>query len=251
MHTITATYGGDGNFATSTSAAFTLTVNPADLLSAHNGSTNPTTENFGTLNVGSGPVGPVANDQGHPAWEITAPNTDNQVEYIDQRPLTSTQAAEIASAGFTETVVARVTRNNGNAPAWQDQSGVIQSGVIIGSISTDVLGSGSPRFDIDLAINSQGDTVVILPTSIALNAQGAVVATGLTDTLTDSGYHTYQLYYSPATNSASLYIDGKLALSGYTGETAYLGYTRLYWGTTGGGQGFYNQVKLEAGYDIE
>ena len=189
----------------------------------------------------------MTNDQGHPAWEITDPNIYDQVEYIDQRPLSSSQVAEIASQGFTETLVARVTRNNGNAPACR-----INLRSSIGVCSTDVLYQldGGPRFDIDLAINSKGDTVVILPTTIALRTR-RVVATGLTDTLTDSGYHTYQLYYSPATSSANLYIDGHLALSGYTGETAYLGYSRLYWGTTGGGQGFYSQVELQAGNDIE
>ena len=240
-HPIKVVYGGDSNFKTSTSAVLTQVISGTELLSAHNGMADPTTENF-TLFTG-GP-GQAATDQGLPVWEITDPSVSGQYEYIDQRPLSSTQAAEVASQGFTETVVARVTRNNGLAPAWD------QSSVIIGSISTDVLGSGRPRFDIDLAINSNGDTVVILPKTLGLNAQGEVVATGLTYTLTDSGYHTYQLYYSPATSSASLYIDGKLALSGYTGETAFLGYSRLYWGTAGGGQGFYNEVKLETGENI-
>ena len=102
-----------------------------------------------------------------------------------------------------------------------------------------------PRFDIDLSINSQGDTVVLLPETTP-----GGVTTGLTDTLTDSGYHTYQLYYNPATSSANLYIDGHLALSGYTGQTAYEGFTRLYWGTVGIGQGFYSQVELQTGNDI-
>ena len=109
---------------------------------------------------------------------------------------------------------------------------------------------GGPRFDIDLAINSNGDTVVFLPTTIGFGPDGGITATGLTDTLTGSGYHTYQLYYNPATSSANLYIDGHLALSGYTGETSFLGYSRLYWGTTGGGQGFYSQVELQTGNDI-
>ena len=110
---------------------------------------------------------------------------------------------------------------------------------------------GGPRFDIDLAINSSGNTVVILPTSIGFGSGGSVTVTGLTDTLTGSGYHTYQLYYNPATSSANLYIDGHLALQNYTGETSFLGYSRLYWGTTGGGQGFYAQVELQTGNDIE
>lgn len=227
-------------------AATTLPL-PAELLSAHNGTTDPLTENFDEQYfIGSGPLVPVTNDQGHPAWEITDTNISDQLEYIDQRSLSSSQVAEIASQGFTETLVARVTRNNDLAPAWD------QSSVAIGSCSTDVLYQldGGPRFDIDLAINSNGDTVVILPTTIGFGPGGGVTETGLTDTLTGSGYHRYQLYYNPATRSANLYIDGYLALSGYTGETAFLGYSRLYWGTTGGGQGFYSQVELQTGNDI-
>ena len=56
----------------------------------------------------------MTNDQGHPAWEITDTNTYDQGLYIDNRPLSSSQVAEIASQGFTETLVARVTRNNGS-----------------------------------------------------------------------------------------------------------------------------------------
>ena len=110
---------------------------------------------------------------------------------------------------------------------------------------------GNLRWDIDLGINSKGDTVVNLPTTVGYGSQpGVVVDTGPTYTLSDSGYHTYQLYYSPATNSASLYIDGKLVLTGYTGETAFVGNWRLYWGAQNGGKGFFNTVKLEAGNDI-
>ena len=220
---------------------------PAELLSAHNGTADPLTENFGEQYfVGSGPVGPVTSDQGRPAWESTDTTIFDQLEYIDQRPLSSSQVAEIASRGFTETLVARVTRNNDLAPAWD------QSSVAIGGSSTDVLYQldGGPRFDIDLAINSNGDTVVVLPTTIGFGPGGSVVETGPTVALTDSGYHTYQLYYNPATSSANLYIDGHLALSGYTGETAFLGYSRLYWGTGGGGQGFYSLVELQTGNDI-
>src|SRR5208283_1885219 len=114
------------------------------------------------------------------------------------------------STGFTETLVARVDRNNGLAPAWDGQSSAV-----IGFATTGLeFAPLDRRFDITLAINSQGNTVVVLPTAVSLGPNDVVVATGLTDTLTDSAYHTYQLYYNPATSSANLYIDGNLALSG-------------------------------------
>ncbi len=241
-HKITAVYGGDGNFTTSTSAVLNQTVKKADLLSAHNGSTDPTTENFGYSTFG-GPAGYVgqATDQGRPTWEITSGSLSAQIYYTDNRPLSASQQAEIASQGFTLTLVARVDRN-GVAPAYD------QYPAPIGWAS---VGLGNLRWDIDLGINSKGDTVVNLPTTVGYGSQpGVVVDTGPTYTLSNSGYHTYQLYYSPATNSASLYIDGKLVLTGYTGETAYVGNWRLYWGAQNGGKGFFNTVKLEAGNDI-
>jgi hypothetical protein len=70
---------------------------------------------------------------------------------------------------------------------------------------------GSLRWDIQLGINSQGDTVVSLPTIVGYGSQqGVVINTGPTYTLSDAAYHTYQLYYSPTTSTANLYIDGKL-----------------------------------------
>ena len=213
----------------------------SELLSGHNGTTDPTTENFVASSfAGSGTVGP-ATGEVLSAWEVTSDTPTAQVGYTDSRPLSASQQAEIASQGFTVTLVARVDRN-GVAPAYD------QYPAFIGGVS---VGMGSVRWEIDLGINSKGDTVVIPPTTVGYGSQpGVVVDTGPTYTLSDSGYHTYQLYYSPATSSASLYIDGKLVLSGYTGETAYVGNWRLQWWALNGGQGFYNQVKLETGYDI-
>jgi hypothetical protein len=219
----------------------------AELLSAHFGTTDPLTENFTTLNTGPGTVGPVANVQGHPAWEMTSNALYAQVEYIDRRMLSASQLGEIASTGFTETLVTRVARNGNLAPAWTPSAPTI-----VGGTSTGVENAvGGPRFDIDLAINSQGNTVVVLPTAYRFGPGNVVFATGgLTDTLTDSAYHTYQLYWNPRTSLADLYIDGKLALSGYTGETAYPGFQRLYWGAESGGQEFANQVSLATGNQI-
>ncbi len=216
----------------------------AELLTGNFGTTDPLTENFTTLNTGSGgTVGPVANDQGYPAWEITSNSSGSQAQYIDYRPLSTAQQNEIATTGFTETLVARVDLNNNPASTWSPSSPTILASTSVGVLTT-------PRFDIDLSINSSGNTVVTLPTTYSFGSGGVVQATGLTDTLTDSAYHTYQLYYNPSTSSADLYIDGNLALSGYTGLASFPGYQRLYWGADSGGQEFVNQDSVETGNDI-
>ena len=57
--------------------------------------------------------------------------------------------------------------------------------------------------------------------------------------------------YNPTSSSADLYIDGILALSGYTGETSFVNTPfRLYWGVDSGGQEFVNQDTLQTGNDI-
>ncbi len=213
----------------------------ADILSAHYGTTDPTTENF-SYSTFNGPAGYVgqATDQGRPTWEITSGSPSSQIYYTSPG-LSSAQLTAIATQGFTETLVARV-ESNGVAPAYD------QYPAPIGWTS---VGLGSIRWDIDLGINSNGDTVVNLPTTVGYGSQpGVVVDTGPTYTLSDAAYHTYQLYYSPTTNSASLYIDGILVLPGYTGETAYTGNWGLYWGVQNGGLGFFNEVQLETGNDI-
>jgi hypothetical protein len=224
--------------------AFAIESRAGEILSAHTGTTNPLLENFATTyTTGPGTVGPVANDQGYPAWEITSNALNAQVQYNDSRPLSTIQQAEIASTGFTETLVARVALNI--APAWNPSSPTILASTSVGALSP-----AGNRFDIDLAINSKGNTVVILPTAYSFGPGDVVQATGQTVTLTDSAYHKYQLYYNPSTSSANLYIDGNLALSGYTGETEFLGYQRLYWGADSGGQEFVNQDSVATGSSI-
>jgi hypothetical protein len=171
--------------------AFAIESRAQEILSAHTGTTDPATENFTTLNTGSGTVGPV-NDQGYPAWEITSlsSSSNDQVQYIDYRLLSTNQQNEITNTGFTETLVARVDLNV--APAWTSSSPTI-----LASTSVGVYSVAYPRFDIDLSINSSGNTVVTLPTTYYFGPGDVVQATGPTVTLTDSAYHTYQLYYNP------------------------------------------------------
>jgi len=69
--------------------------------------------------------------------------------------------------------------------------------------------------------------------------------------MTDSdGYHEYVLQWDPATEEATLTIDGAIALTGLNGSGAgsWAADGRLDWGLSsspGTGQGYFNHVKLE------
>ena len=130
-------------------------------------------------------------------------------------PLTASQRAAIASDGFTLTLVARALQN-GLAPDYTTSNPVV--------IDYALVAYANVRWEIDLGLNSHGDTVAVLPNSANLGGPGGSVRSiGANYTLTGSGstYHTYQLLYDPTTNSADLFVDGVLRLTGYTGNTSY------------------------------
>jgi hypothetical protein len=86
--------------------------------------------------------------------------------------------------------------------------------------------NGTVRWWIALGLDPDGDTVVVLPSSIN-NSQlpgGVIQAPGLSHTLTDlgNGYETYQLVEAPGATTASLFVNGVEVLSGYTGDTTFV-----------------------------
>ena len=211
------------------------------VLALHQGATDPTTEGFTAgPRVGSWAVGPLANDLGLPAWKITSLSLSSQYAYVAPG-LTSPQLAEIASQGFTLTMVARVLQN-GLAPAYTSSDPV--------TIAAALVSYAGVRWEIDLGMNSNGDMVAVLPTTVDIGGPGdSYRSFGQSYTLTGSGstYHDYQLLYNPSTDSASLYIDGVLRLSNYTGETNFYYDTALAWAGLSGGQGNFNLVQVQTG----
>jgi hypothetical protein len=126
----------------------------------------------------------LTNDQGLPAWSIAGSGQSSQFVYVAPG-LTASQKSDIASQGFTLTLVARVLQN-GLAPAY-----TISDPATIAGASVNYAGV---RWEIDLGLNSQGDTVVVLPNTIANNGPGdSIRSVGASYTLTGSGstYHTY------------------------------------------------------------
>jgi hypothetical protein len=213
----------------------------ADVIAQHQGSTVPATEGFSPVTFGaSSTVGPLSNDQGLPAWFIAGTAQSSQFGYASPA-LTSAQQTAITNQGFVMTMTARVLQ--GLAPAYDATNHVVIGGV-------DFTFAGT-RYEMDLGLNANGDTVVVLPTSIDNGGPGfSIRAPGQNFTLVGSGssYHTYQLAYNPTTQLADLFVDGVDRIQNYGGHTSFtnpnLG---LVWGAFSGGQGNFYVASLQTG----
>jgi len=182
----------------------------------------------------------LTNDQGLPAWFIAGSGQSSQYAYTAPG-LTASQQADIASQGFTLTLVARVL-TNGLAPPYTPSAPA--------RIEGSAVGYAGVRWQIDLGLNTNGDTVVILPNTITSGGPGnSVESFGASYTLTGSGstYHTYNLFYDPTTKVADLSVDGVTRLTGYTGETLGFIDTALSFAATSGGQANFNFVQVQTG----
>jgi hypothetical protein len=199
---------------------------PAGVLVQYQAPADPITEGFtevgccghGDLSNGSTPdqtVGPIANDLGLPAWSIGGGGPGSQLGY-KSGTLTPLQQAQISTNGFVLTEVARVIQ--GPIPVFYSNGSAILGGALYDN--------GTVRWWIALGLNSNGDTVVVLPNSVN-NTQlpgGVIQAPGLSHTLTGlgNGYETYQLVEAPGATTASLLVNGVEVLSGYTGDTTFV-----------------------------
>ncbi len=165
------------------------------ILAVHQRDTDPTTEGFTPMQfVGSSSVGPMANDLGLPAWQITGLSQSSQFAYVAPG-LSASEQSDIASQGFTMTIVARVLQN-GLAPAYGSPDFVTIGGATVNYAGV--------RWEVDLGFNSHGDTVVVLPTTVDAGGPGGSIRSfGQSYTLMGSGstYHTYELEYNPSTHS--------------------------------------------------
>jgi hypothetical protein len=196
----------------------------------HSGAANPTTEGFALWpwNYGSVTTEPVNNDMGQSAWSISGATPYEQIYYLG--PLSPADSASISSTGFVLTVLARILpgTDSNYAPAVIDENTVY---------------TGSQEFSIALGTDGNGNTVAMLPDYWACPAcgSGSLVETpGASVTVRGTGYHVYQLMYSPSTTLCSLFIDGVTRLQNYAG-TAYTGcdgargtYSFNWGGTVGG-----------------
>lgn len=195
----------------------------------HNGSTNPASEGC------DGNAGPLANDEGYPAW-----STSGGVTYTCQYypgALTSGQQADISSLGFVLTVRARALPGTSPVYAPFPEPGVF-------------VWTGSQLFAITLALDGNGNTIVILPTSQLQPSYHYWEEQGPTTTIADTNYHVYQLVYNSTDQSANLFIDGVstiLSYGGFPPSSDGCGgcsiVFNMIWGGINGGQSDFNDVE--------
>lgn len=210
----------------------------ADFTYAHTGDADPETQGFTGVHVFGAPsnFGPIANDLGYPAWSVSGTGQSSQYVYVSG-PLSDSELDDIAVQGFTLTMTARVVQ--GLAPLYSPDQPVAMGGVIFNT--------GIQRFDVGLGLDTNGDTVVFLPTSIGATGPGASLeGPGPSYTLVGSGssYHTYSLVYDPASQLADLFVDGILRIEGYAGNTSFIANGGLMFGGASGGQANFSFVQV-------
>ncbi len=149
------------------------------LLVGHFGSVNPTNEGFSLLLGGSPLLVSVTNDLGYNAWSIGVSSDADIAQY--QQALTS-QQADALSGGWMLSLTLRVSQT-----ARPGDSGIF---VGFGGVA------------LEFGVQTNGNPAVILNyTEYDFSGGG-------------SGYHNYQVRFDPATDLASLWIDGSEWLTG-------------------------------------
>ncbi len=204
----------------------------------HQGANDPTTEGFSFESLfGPSSVGPVSNDMGYNAWNITALSDGTQAYYIQN--FTAAQNHELATEGFTMTLLARVPGGPMNSPGAN----------FYPSVDDTVDFGNGRRFDLALGLNTNGDTVAYLATSYAGNGGGHFHIGGPSYTLAGSGtgYQLYELVYDATTMTADLYIDGVDRISGYQGETQFPDAGGAHFGSDNAGQGNTSLFEVQSG----
>ena len=202
----------------------------------HQGASDPATEGFSYQALfGPASTGPVINDMGYNAWNITADSVNTQAYYV--LSFTSDQDTALATQGFTMTLLARVPSGPMNPTG----------GNFYPSIDDTADFGAGRRFDLALGLNSNGDTVAMLPTAYMGGTN--YFTSGPSYTLTGSGssYHLFQLVYSATTQTADLYVDGVDRISGYAGQTQFFDSGAAQFGSDNGGQGNTNLFEVQVG----
>ncbi|HLH54140.1 MAG TPA: hypothetical protein VKY92_11060 [Verrucomicrobiae bacterium] len=212
----------------------------------------PTAQGFGIWPYNGGIVtNALTNDQGLAAFQIQ--NTGNNAEqaYYEMvggtgpfssqgSGLTALQASQISTQGFTLSLTARVAQG----PPLGTNG--------FFSLNATVAGFSSFRYDIDLGTDGNSNTTVVLPTLTKyVSGQFFGTSTNLPLVLTGAVYHLYQLSYDPKSAAATLYIDGLVRQSGYTGSGVTGGATAnnfgLAFGAVNDATGNFADVKLAIG----
>ena len=161
-------------------------------LVSHIGANNPLTEGFSNpQNSGAITVGPLLNDQGWNAWSIDSGGANFNYKYS-----LSPDAATSANAlGWRLKMNLRLV----------DIPDVADFGVYADFASI------AGVYQMGFGVQSDGDPVLQLITD------GSPLVYSLE--MGGSGYHSYEIYFNPLTDSADVHIDGVLRVAGWQGRS--------------------------------
>lgn len=226
----------------------------AQVIADYAADADPTTEGFGIWPTNGGiSTNGLADDQGMVAFQIQNTGASDEQAYYtmlggtgpfgsmgEGSGLTSEQASEISTQGFTLSLEARVV-----------QGPVLDTNGLFSANAT-VAGFDGYRYDIDLGTNANGDTTVVLPEETSFNNnQFTITTTNAPVVVAGSGYHLYQLSYNPASGVATLFIDGIAREFGYPGSAVAGGATAenygLAFGVVNNAIGNFANVQLAVG----
>ena len=174
----------------------------------HIGATDPETESFQRVGQGTQTFGPEKDDQGESTWWMASTNF-MRYQTGDLSPSIKDDALAF---GWKMTGRFRV-------PIAPDDRGLV---------TLNLENLGGLRFDINIGLNDDGDTFVRLNENIV----GGPIGIGPTVVLEGSGdgYHTIELIFDPASQTADLFIDKVEMLSDYPGHANFVRSLGFYMG---------------------
>ncbi|HEY1718019.1 MAG TPA: hypothetical protein VGH42_06955 [Verrucomicrobiae bacterium] len=175
-----------------------ISADSQGIIIQHSGDNNPINEGF-TGPSPSALFGPVTGDLGMNAWMI---HTTNSAPAYYSQTLTSQQQSETTGANWSLSTTVRLIQSSG-------------------AIGVEFIAGSEGGFFLDFGINSNGD-----PTVQTGNSSPVFTLTGAGST-----YNNYELVYSDATDTASLWVNGIQELNDITGD---VGYASSGWGLTWG-----------------
>ncbi len=222
----------------------------ASSIISHTGANDPVTENFERWPWSGGmAVGPVLDDNGRAAWQVTDTGFPQQAIYNQQTlpgggALNQEQIIDINTNGFVLSLEARIVQG----PEYDVNGSQQPSAAIVASWFP------GTRFDIALGLDESGNTLVILPDFIYMEGGGTSIGYNSHNTplvIPGNDYHLYQLSYDPASRSASFFLDGVFQLTGYMGASPGAGIVTgnlgLAFGSLNSGSTNFSLAELETG----
>ena len=237
-----AGYWTDVSFETAPS---TITPGTMPTAISHTGSTNPAGEGWILKKVSDArwTESTGVDDGGTAAWYVSDTTADplsiQQAEYYEGAE--SIDLSGVATEGFGMTATLRADDSVANGfdervaltPAIQIAIEDVQVWCLLG-----------------IGLDENGDTTYSLKGGYPYSAE-------MTGTITGSGYHDYELYYDPESDSIDFWVDGEVEVTDYIATTteaqaAELG-DLIQWGSfdaLGVGGGYWADVAFEVGADI-